>query len=37
MLEGKSKLSHEIIQSSSEAWITEMGNRELLELFSLAL
>ena len=37
MLEGKSRLSHEIIQSSSEAWITEMGNRELLELFSLAL
>ncbi len=37
MLEGKSKLSQEIIQSSSEAWITEIGNRELLELFSLAL
>ncbi len=37
MLEGKSKLSQEVIQSSSEAWITEMDNRELMELFSLAI
>lgn len=37
MLEGKAKLSQEVIQSSSEAWITEMGNRELMELFSLTL
>lgn len=37
MLEGKANLSKEVIQSSSEAWITEMGNKELLELFSLAL
>lgn len=37
MLETKSKLSQEIIQSTNETWITEMGNRELLDLFSLAL
>ncbi len=37
MLEGKSKLLQEVIQSSSEAWITEMDNKKLIELFSLTI
>lgn len=37
MLEEKSKLSQDIIQSSGEALITEMENRELMELFALTI
>ena len=35
MIEDKMKLSGELIASSGENWITEMGNKELLELFTL--
>lgn len=37
MLEQKSKLSDEIIASSGEKWITELGTRELMNLFKLSL
>lgn len=37
MLEAKSKLSEDIIQSAGEAWITEMDNKELLNLFKFGL
>ena len=37
MLEEKSRLSSEIISSSGEAWITEMNNDDLLDLFRLTL
>lgn len=37
MIEGKMKLSKEVIQSGSEAWITEMSNEELVELFTLTI
>jgi SNF2 family DNA or RNA helicase len=37
MIEDKTKLSREVISDSGEAWITEMDNRELVELFSLSL
>jgi len=37
MIEGKTKLSNEIIQSGSEAWITEMSNKELMNMFSLTI
>ena len=37
MLEEKSRLSGEIISSSGEAWITEMNNDDLLDLFRLTL
>jgi non-specific serine/threonine protein kinase len=37
MIEGKLKLSNEVIQSGSEAWITELNNDELMNLFTLAL
>ena len=37
MIEGKMKLSNEIIQSGSEAWITELSNEEVLDLFTLKL
>ena len=37
MLEEKSKLSQDIIQSSGESFITELGNRELMELFTLSI
>ncbi|MCD6486498.1 MAG: DEAD/DEAH box helicase, partial [Syntrophobacterales bacterium] len=37
MLEEKSRLSDEIISSSGEAWITEMNNDDLLDLFRLTL
>jgi non-specific serine/threonine protein kinase len=37
MIEGKLKLSQEVIQSGSETWITEMNNEQLLEVFSLTL
>ena len=37
MLEQKSALSRDVIQSSGENWITEMGNKEILNLFKLNL
>lgn len=37
MLEQKSTLSKNIIQSSKENWITEMDNQQLLDLFKLTL
>ncbi|KMP11315.1 helicase SNF2 [Candidatus Nitromaritima sp. SCGC AAA799-A02] len=37
MLEEKSRLSLDIIQGSGEAWITEMDNKELLNLFKFGL
>lgn len=37
LIEGKLKLSNEVIQSGSEAWITELNNEELLNLFTLTL
>lgn len=37
MLEEKAALSRNIIQSSKENWITEMDNKELLNLFKLNL
>jgi non-specific serine/threonine protein kinase len=37
MIEGKMKLSKEVIQSGSEAWITEMSNEQLMDMFSLTI
>ncbi len=37
MLEDKRELSEKIISSTGEAWITEMENEELVDLFSLTL
>ncbi len=37
MLEGKMKLSNEVVQAGSEAWITEMDNDELMNMFTLML
>ena len=37
MLEEKSKLSEDVIASAGDAWITEMKNDELMDLFKLAL
>jgi len=37
MLEEKSTLSENVIQPSKENWITEMGNKELIDLFKLNL
>jgi non-specific serine/threonine protein kinase len=37
MLQEKANLSNEIIQSSNEAWITEMNNAKLMNLFTLSL
>ena len=37
MIEGKVKLANEVIQSGSEAWITELGNAELMNLFALTI
>ncbi|OIO73336.1 MAG: ATP-dependent helicase [Elusimicrobia bacterium CG1_02_37_114] len=37
MLQEKANLSNEIIQSSDEAWITEMNNEKLMNLFTLSL
>jgi len=37
MLQEKTNLSNEIIQSASEAWITEMNNDKLMNLFTLSL
>ncbi|MCL2320574.1 MAG: DEAD/DEAH box helicase, partial [Oscillospiraceae bacterium] len=35
MIEDKLKLSGDIIEASGESWITEMSNKELMDLFSL--
>jgi len=37
MIEGKVKLSHDVIQAGTEAWITEMNNDELMHMFTLTL
>ncbi len=37
MIEGKLKLSKEVIESGSEAWITEMSNEELMGMFRLTI
>ncbi|NTU41873.1 MAG: DEAD/DEAH box helicase [Nitrospirales bacterium] len=37
MIESKTKLAQEIIQSGGEDWITKMDNKELIELFSLSV
>ncbi|MFH1083575.1 MAG: DEAD/DEAH box helicase [Pseudomonadota bacterium] len=37
MLEEKSKLSEDVIASAGDAWITEMKNDELMDLFRLSL
>ena len=37
MLEEKSKLSKDIIETTNESWITEMDNNQLLNLFKLTL
>jgi superfamily II DNA or RNA helicase len=37
MLEEKSRLSDEVIGGTGEAWITEMNNDELMEVFQLTL
>lgn len=37
MLEEKSRLSDEVISGTGEAWITEMDNNELMEIFKLTL
>jgi non-specific serine/threonine protein kinase len=37
MLEEKSRLSDEVIAGTGEAWITEMKNEELMEIFQLTL
>jgi non-specific serine/threonine protein kinase len=37
MLEEKSRLSQDVIASAGEAWITEMKNDELMDLFKLTL
>jgi non-specific serine/threonine protein kinase len=37
MIEGKLKLSNEVIQSGSEAWITEMSNEQLMKVFTLTI
>jgi non-specific serine/threonine protein kinase len=37
MIEGKMKLSKEVIQSGSEAWITEMSNEQLMDMFTLTI
>jgi non-specific serine/threonine protein kinase len=37
MIEGKLKLSNDVIQSGSEAWITEMSNEQLMKMFTLTI
>ena len=37
MLEDKSKLSQDIVQSSGESFITDFDNKELMELFTLTI
>jgi non-specific serine/threonine protein kinase len=35
MIEDKVKLARDIIPDDQESWITEMDNRQLMELFRL--
>jgi non-specific serine/threonine protein kinase len=37
MLAEKAELSRQIIPDASEAWITEMDDKELMKLFTLSL
>ena len=37
MIEGKLALSNDVIRSGSEAWITEMNNEQLMNVFSLTI
>ncbi len=37
MLEEKTRLSAEVVAGSEAAWMTEMDNRQLMEMFSLSL
>ncbi|MBW2145281.1 MAG: SWF/SNF helicase family protein, partial [Deltaproteobacteria bacterium] len=37
MLEAKRELSEKVVSSTSEAWITELDNEELIDLFQLSL
>ena len=37
MLEEKSRLSQDVIAGTSDAWITEMKDNELIDLFRLTL
>ncbi len=37
MIEGKMKLSNDIIRSGNEAWITELDNKRLMDMFTLTL
>ncbi len=37
MIEGKMKLSKEVIQEGGEAWITELSNEALMKIFSLTI
>ncbi len=37
MLDEKSELSHKIVPTAKEAWITEMNNQDLMKLFTLSL
>jgi non-specific serine/threonine protein kinase len=37
MIEEKMKLSNDVIESSGEAWITEMDNEQIVDLFTLSL
>ncbi len=36
MLTQKAKLSTDVLATSGESWLTEMGNDELTDLFSLS-
>ena len=37
MIEGKMKLSNDIIRAGNEAWITELDNKRLMDMFTLTL
>jgi non-specific serine/threonine protein kinase len=37
MIEGKMKLSKEVIQEGGEVWITELSNEALMKVFSLTI
>jgi non-specific serine/threonine protein kinase len=37
MIEGKMKLSKEVIQEGGEGWITELSNEDLMKVFSLTI
>jgi non-specific serine/threonine protein kinase len=35
LIEGKAALARDLLPSGNEDWITEMSNRQLVELFTL--